>query len=135
MEYGRHTHRNLARSLIGQTAIHLREDDAADDIELGAGPVIARGSANHPQLVDHARRVADTEGIDVQLQAAGSATGTDTDAFYTARSGVPSLSVSLPNRYMHTPVELVDTDDLGAIAELLGAMSAEIDNIQSFVVN
>lgn len=108
---------------------------ATDDVELGAGPVIARGSANHPRLVDHARRVADTEGIDVQLQADGSATGTDTDAFYTTRGGVPSLSVSLPNRYMHTPVELVDTDDLGAIAELLGAMGAEIDNIQSFVIN
>lgn len=110
-------------------------DEAEDDIELGGGPVIARGSANHPQLVDHVRAVADTEDIDVQLQAAGSATGTDTDAFYTTRGGVPSLNVGLPNRYMHTPVELIDTDDLDAIAELLGAVSAEIDSTRSFTVS
>lgn len=102
-----------------------------DNIELGGGPVIARGSANHPQLVEHARRVAETEGIDIQLQAAGSATLTDTDAFYTARGGVPSLSIGLPNRYMHTPVELVDTDDLEAVARLLGGVGGDTDELQT----
>jgi putative aminopeptidase FrvX len=98
-----------------------------DNIELGDGPVIARGSANHPVLVDGLRRIAATEGIDVQLQAAGSYTGTDADAFYTARGGIPSLNVGLPNRYMHTPVEVIDTEDLDEIAELLGAVGAEAD--------
>lgn len=101
-----------------------------DSVELGNGPVIARGSANHPRLVDAVRRVAAGEGIDVQLQATGSATGTDADAFYTARGGVPSLNVSLPNRYMHTPVEVIDTADLDAIADLLGAVGTEADGFE-----
>jgi putative aminopeptidase FrvX len=98
-----------------------------DNVELGDGPVIARGSANHPVLVDGFRRIAAAEEINVQLQAAGSSTGTDADEFYTARGGIPSLNVGLPNRYMHTPVEVIDTDDLDAIAELLGVVGAEAD--------
>ncbi|RRJ32976.1 hypothetical protein EIK79_03860 [Halocatena pleomorpha] len=75
--------------------------------------------------------MAETEGIDVQLQAAGSATGTDADAFYAAHGGVPSLNVGLPNRYMHTPVELIDTDDLDAIAALLGAVGTQTDGVRT----
>jgi len=93
-------------------------------VELGAGPVVSRGSANHPSLVDLARDAAEDADVDVQLQATGTRTGTDADAFYTARSGIPALNVGIPNRYMHTPVEVVDTEDLDAVGELLGAMAA-----------
>ena len=93
-------------------------------VELGGGPVISRGSANHPSIVDLARGAADEAEIDVQLQATGSRTGTDADAFYTSRGGIPSLNLGIPNRYMHTPVEVIDTDDLDAVADLLGAMGA-----------
>ena len=92
-------------------------------VELGAGPVVSRGSANHPSLVELARDAAEESGIDVQLQATGSRTGTDADAFYTARGGIPSLNLGIPNRYMHTPVEVIDTADLDAVADLLGAMA------------
>ncbi|MGQ4555034.1 M20/M25/M40 family metallo-hydrolase [Halobellus sp. GM3] len=92
-------------------------------VELGAGPVISRGSANHPSLVTLAREAAADADVEVQLQATGTRTGTDADAFYTARSGIPSLNIGVPNRYMHTPVEVVDTDDLDALAALLGAMA------------
>jgi len=103
--------------------------DSTSDVELGAGPVVVRGSANHPGLVAGVRETADERGIDVQLQAAGSRTGTDADAVFTARGGVPSLNVGLPNRYMHTPVEVIDLDDLTRLADLLGAVGA---NAQSF---
>ncbi|MBB6645203.1 M20/M25/M40 family metallo-hydrolase [Halobellus ruber] len=92
-------------------------------VELGAGPVVSRGSANHPSLVELARDAAEESGTDVQLQATGSRTGTDADGFYTSRSGIPSLNLGVPNRYMHTPVEVIDTGDLDAVAELLGAMA------------
>ncbi|WP_123620541.1 M28 family peptidase [Halorubrum sp. CSM-61] len=104
-------------------------------VELGAGPVIARGSANHPVLVDLARDAADAADIDVQLQAAGSRTGTDADAFYTSRGGVPSLTVSIPNRYMHTPVEVVDTGDLDAVADLLAAIAEDAGDAAPFAVD
>jgi len=93
-------------------------------IELGDGPVVTRGSANHPRVVEAVREVAADADIDVQLQAAGSRTGTDADAFYTSRGGIPSLNLGVPNRYMHTPVEVLDLDDLDATATLLGAFAA-----------
>lgn len=93
-------------------------------VELGAGPVIGRGSANHPVLVDLARDAAEAAGVEVQLQAAGTRTGTDADAFYTTRGGTPALNVSIPNRYMHTPVEVIDTTDLDAVADLLAAIGS-----------
>jgi len=98
--------------------------DRETGIELGAGPVVARGSANHPRVVAAVREVADDADVDVQLQAAGSRTGTDADAFYTARGGIPSLNLGVPNRYMHTPVEVLDLDDLDAAADLLGGFAA-----------
>jgi putative aminopeptidase FrvX len=98
--------------------------DQETGVELGAGPVVARGSANHPKVVEAAREAAETGDIDVQLQAAGSRTGTDADAFYTSRGGIPSLNLGVPNRYMHTPVEVLDLDDLDAAADLLGEVAA-----------
>ncbi|ELZ33672.1 M20/M25/M40 family metallo-hydrolase [Halorubrum tebenquichense] len=100
-------------------------------VELGAGPVIGRGSANHPVLVDLARDAAEAAGVEVQLQAAGTRTGTDADAFYTARGGTPALNVSIPNRYMHTPVEVIDTADLDAVADLLAAIGSAAGDADS----
>ena len=101
-------------------------NDETSPVSLGDGPVVARGSTNHPGLVAGVRETADDEGVDVQLQAAGSSTGTDADAVFTAGGPTPSLNVGLPNRYMHTPVEVVDTEDLDALADLLGAVGMRI---------
>lgn len=108
--------------------------DKGSGVELGGGPVVARGSANHPKLVEAARSVAADDDIDVQLQASGSFTGTDADAFYTSRGGIPSLNVGLPNRYMHTPVEVVDLADLDAAADLLAGVAARADEFAPFSV-
>jgi endoglucanase len=97
--------------------------------------VISRGSTNHPVLVDLLRETAAATGIDVQLQATGSRTGTDADAFYTSRAGVPSVNVGIPNRYMHTPVEVVDTDDLDAAVTLLVEVAAAVGADDDFAVD
>lgn len=103
-------------------------------VELGGGPVVGRGGANHPAVVAAMREAADEEDIDVQLAASGSRTGTDADAFFVQRGGIPSLNLGLPNRYMHTPVEVIDTTDLDALAALLGAFAARIESEETFVV-
>ncbi|WP_255195757.1 M20/M25/M40 family metallo-hydrolase [Halorarius litoreus] len=103
-------------------------------VELGSGPVVGRGSSNHPVVVEAVRAVARGEDIGVQLSADGITTGTDADVFYTSRSGVPTLNISLPNRYMHTPVEVIDTDDLDEVAELMGAFAARADEFAPFHV-
>ncbi len=105
------------------------------NVDLGGGPVVARGSANHPEVVAAVRDAADDAGIDVQLQAAGISTGTDADAFYTARGGIPSLNLGLPNRYMHTPAEIVDTEDLDAAADLLAAFAERVEDRDEFAVD
>jgi endoglucanase len=110
-------------------------DKRRGPVELGAGPVVTRGSANHPVLVEMARAAADDVGVDVQLQAAGSRTGTDADAFYTAAGGIPALNVALPNRYMHTPVEVIDATDLDDLSTLLGAVAVRAGTTDSFAVD
>ena len=104
-------------------------------VELGGGPVVARGSTNHPVAVEARRATADDSDIDIQLQATGIRTGTDADAFYTSRGGIPSVNVGLPNRYMHTPVEVIDADDLDALGDLLAAFAARAADHAPFRVD
>ena len=99
-------------------------------VELGGGPIVSRGGTNHPRLGDAVRTVAAAEDIDVQLQATGGRTGTDADSVFTQRGGIPSLSVGIPNRYMHTPVETIDLEDLDAVADLLGAWAARAEEFE-----
>jgi endoglucanase len=110
-------------------------DKQRGPVELGEGPVLTRGSANHPVLVDLARDAADDADVGVQLQAAGSRTGTDADAFYTSAGGTPALTLGLPNRYMHTPVEVIDTTDLDDVATLLGAIAVRAADVDGFAVD
>jgi endoglucanase len=106
--------------------------DKGSGVELGGGPVVSRGSANHPGLVEAVRTVGRDADIDIQLSAAGSRTGTDVDAFYTSAGGVPALSLGVPNRYMHTPVEVVDLDDLETTAELLATFTTRFEAFAPF---
>jgi putative aminopeptidase FrvX len=98
---------------------------------LGSGPVITRGSAAHPVLADRLVAIADAEGIPCTLTAAPRYTATDADAIYLSRAGVATAVVSIPNRYMHSPNEIVSLADLTAAARLISAFcqsAAESDN-------
>ncbi|QIO23144.1 M42 family metallopeptidase [Haloarcula sp. JP-L23] len=106
----------------------------SNGIELGGGPVVARGSANHPVVVEALREAGADEELAVQLQAAGIRTGTDADAFFTARGGIPAANVGLPNRYMHTPVEVIDPEDLDGVADLLAGFAVRADDHAPFSV-
>jgi endoglucanase len=88
-----------------------------NDVRLGAGPVLTRGAAVNDAVFRALRAAAERSGISCSVQAVGRSTGTDADGF--RRSGVASAIglVSLPNRYMHSPNELVSLRDVeGAIA-------------------
>jgi endoglucanase len=104
-------------------------------VELGGGPTIGRGTQNHPVLVEAARTVADDEGFDVQPVAAGSGGGTDAVKFYTSRGGTPTLDIGLPNRYMHTPVEVIDSRDLDEVATLMAGIAARLPEFAPFRVD
>ena len=89
------------------------------DHRLGSGPVLARGSVISPVVFRLLRDTARAKDIAYTVQAAGRDTSTDADAIHAAREGVATGLVSVPNRYMHSPNEMVSLADLDAAAELL----------------
>jgi endoglucanase len=89
--------------------------------ELGSGAVIGRGSTLSESLFEHLHETAEKEKIAFTVEASGRATGTDADAVFLSRGGVPTAVVSIPIRYMHSPVELVQLDDVEACAQLVAA--------------
>ena len=94
------------------------------DIKLGGGPVIYRGPNMNPLVVDRLRTAAETAEIPVQWGASGRGTGTDANAIQLARGGVAAGLVSIPNRYMHSAVEMISLDDIDQAADLLGRVRA-----------
>jgi putative aminopeptidase FrvX len=87
--------------------------------KLGSGPVLTRGSATHPVLVERLVQVAEQEEIPYTLIAAPRYTATDADAIYLSRNGVATAVIAVPNRYMHSPNEIVSLADLTAAARLI----------------
>ena len=91
------------------------------DHKLGGGPVLSRGSAAHNVVFEMLAQVAEEEGIPHTIQASPRATRTDADAIFLTRAGVPTGLVSIPNRYMHSPNEIVSVADLFHAAKLIAA--------------
>jgi putative aminopeptidase FrvX len=100
--------------------------------ELGSGPVLSRGSTLHPELFELLHETAERERIPFTVEATARATGTDADAVHASRAGVPTALVSIPIRYMHSPVELVQLDDVHACARLIAAAALRLDAETSF---
>lgn len=90
---------------------------------MGSGPVIERGTALHPVVSEGLLATAEAEGIDYTMSASARFTGTDADAIHISRSGIPTGLVSVPLRYMHSPVELVQLDDVFRAAQLIAAFA------------
>jgi putative aminopeptidase FrvX len=94
---------------------------------LGSGPVITRGAVVSRPLNDLIDEAAREEGIECATEAAGRHTGTDADVIHFSRIGVPTAVVSIPLRYMHSPVELVELDDVEATIRLLTAVALRLE--------
>ncbi len=102
------------------------------DFKLGGGPVISRGSAANPQVVEMLIKTAEAQRIPYSLAAAPSDTGTDADAIFSARQGIATGLVSIPNRYMHSPNEMVDMADVERAAKLLAAFARRVTGKTDF---
>lgn len=89
--------------------------------ELGGGPVLSRGSAAHNEVFEMLATVAEDEGLSYTIQASPKATRTDADGIHLTRRGVPTGLLSVPNRYMHSPNEVVSVEDLFNTAKLIAA--------------
>ncbi len=100
--------------------------------EIGSGAVIARGTTLHPGVFELLYAAGEAEGIPFTVESLGRATGTDADAIHIARGGIPTGLVSVPLRYMHSPVELVSLADIEAAARLIAAFARRLDAGVSF---
>ncbi len=89
------------------------------DIKCGGGPVLYRGPNVSPRVFDLLEETATAHDIPVQVRGTPRATGTDANAIQIAREGVATGLIGIPNRYMHSPVEVVHLDDLTNAAKLL----------------
>jgi endoglucanase len=93
---------------------------------LGSGPAIGRGSTLSPKVFELLVEAAEEAGIEYSVSASGRSTSTDADAIQISRAGIPTGLVSIPLRYMHSPVELVDLGDVEATVELIAAFAARL---------
>jgi endoglucanase len=100
--------------------------------EFGQGPVIERGSVLNPVVFELLHDAAKREEIPFTLQASARSTGTDADAIHLSRAGVPTGGVSIALRYMHSPVEMVQLDDIDACARLIAAFAQSLSAETSF---
>ncbi|MGD8868040.1 MAG: M42 family metallopeptidase [Gemmatimonadales bacterium] len=103
------------------------------DHRLGGGPVVSRGSAVNPVLFERLVEVAEQEGIPHSIEAVPTRTSTDADNIFTARAGIATALVSVPNRYMHSPNEMVALDDLDRAADLIAASIRSLTAGEDFV--
>jgi putative aminopeptidase FrvX len=100
---------------------------------LGSGPVVGRGTAIHPVIFELLYETGEQEEIPFTVESIGRTTGTDADAIFVSRSGVPTGLVSVPLRYMHSPVELIQLTDIAAAAKLIAAFAQRLEPGMSFV--
>ncbi len=124
----------LVADVTHATDIPICSKPRHGDVKLGGGPVVSIGSSNHPVLVERLRVVAKASGIPLQFEANPRYTGTDADAFFVQRGGIPTVSLGLPNRYMHSPVEVIDLGDLEALAALMAAFCLDVKDGEDFAV-
>jgi endoglucanase len=103
------------------------------DHALGSGPVIKRATNLSPVVSEGLIAAAEGADIAYTLEADSRSTGTDADAIQFTRAGIATGLVSAPNRYMHSPNEIVDLGDLENCARLISAYIKGLDASTNFV--
>jgi putative aminopeptidase FrvX len=103
------------------------------DHSLGSGPVITRAANLSPLVTDGLIDIAEGEGIPYTLEADSRSTSTDADAIQFTRAGIATGLVSAPNRYMHSPNEIVALEDLENCARLIAAYVKGLKQGMDFV--
>ena len=103
------------------------------DVRIGKGPVITRGANINPVVFDLLVGVAKKNKIPHQISAEPGGTGTDANAMQMSRAGVATGLVSVPLRYMHTPVEMLSLEDLDNTAKLLVEFVLAVDDKTRFI--
>jgi putative aminopeptidase FrvX len=110
-------------------ASDVRGGDPEEDGQhlLGGGPALMRGPSMHPVIFELLYTTAEAEGIPCSVEVSRGHTHTDADAIYLSRIGIATGVVSIPLRYMHTPIETVQLDDVEAAVRLIVAFARRLE--------
>ena len=144
-ELGSHGAKMVAHHLAPSVAIIFDVTHATDTpgipvkehglVELGKGPALSHGAANHPVVVERLIDVAAKQKIPLQHEAVSRSTRTDADVIYTALDGIPCALISIPLRYMHSPVEMVSMKDVESAARLAAGFISGLSGKETFRVH
>ena len=142
-EVGLYGARAAAYGLAPQVAIAVDVTPATDypggdprragKIELGMGAMIARGPTMNKHVVDLLGQVAEAEGIPHAYEVYSRVTNTDADEIHLTRAGIPTGLVSIATRYLHSPNELCDLEDVESIVRLIAGFAKALTRDQSFL--
>src|SRR5438067_1705786 len=106
-------------------ATDVRGADHEDEgkVVLGSGATLTRGPSLNPEVFELLHETAEAEGIPFSIEVSRGTTYTDADALYLSRAGVPTGLVSIPLRYMHSPIETANLDDIEQVVRLIVAFA------------
>jgi endoglucanase len=124
--YGIHPSIGIAVDVCHATDTPSNDKKLVGDTKLGAGPVLFRGPNINPRVFERLQAAAETKEIAVQVRGVPRATGTDANAIQLSRDGVAAALIGIPNRYMHSPVEVVSLHDLQDAAQVLAEFCASV---------
>jgi len=110
-----------------------KEKKRSGDIKLGGGPIITRGPNVNTPLFERILETAKAKDIPVQIHAYPRPTGTDGRVIQVTRAGVATSIIGVPNRYMHSPGEIIHIDDAENCAKLIAETICGIDEKTSFL--
>ncbi len=130
--FGIDPHVGIAVDVTHATDCPTVEKKEEGDIALGKGPVIERGPNMNPKVVRRLIEIAKAHDIPLQISASGKATGTDANSIQINRAGVATGLVSIPNRYMHSPVEVIALPDMDRAADLLARFCESLGEAEDF---
>ena len=142
-EIGLYGARTAAYGLDPQVAIAIDVTPATDvpggdprragKVELGMGAMIARGPTLNKHVTDLLGEAAESEGIPHAWEVYSRTTSTDADEIHLVRAGIPTGLISIPTRYLHSPNEICDLEDVESNVRLLVAFVERLSRDRSFL--
>lgn len=130
--HGIHPHVGIAVDVTHATDCPTIDKTQEGEVKLGDGPVVSRGPNYNPIVCQRLGEAGEAADIGIQWCAEGRPGGTDANAIQLARDGVASGLVSVPNRYMHSAVEMISLDDIDQCADLLAEFLLRIEKDADF---
>ncbi len=131
--FGIDPHVGIAIDVTHATDYPGMNKDLLGERTLGKGPVVVVGANINPKVFQLLKEAAEKAKVTYQVEAAPRGTGTDANAIQTTRSGVAAGLISIPNRYMHTPNEIISFKDLDGAVKIIAEFVRMIDDKTDFI--